>query len=88
MVVDNFSCLANSLLVYVIKNPTATDPIAIYNGWATTDRRSYGYETTEKAQNALRIIESLLQCTAEELEIMRQIEEDDGNLYDYCETSN
>jgi hypothetical protein len=88
---DNFSCLANSILKYLVKQrerQSINDSMTLYNGWACGEKRSYGYTKPERMIQALTIIESLNKNTDKELNILLELERRDGALDDYCEVSN
>jgi hypothetical protein len=87
---DNFSCLANSILKYIARQRASglsPGSLALYNGWATTEKRTFGYSRQERLSHSLKLIESLKKSSDEELRIMMGIEIKAGTLEDYCETS-
>jgi hypothetical protein len=79
-VVDNYSCLANSILSYIIAQPAVNDVCALYNGWSSKEKRSFGYSKTEKAARAIEVIAVLSSHSREDLEVLHKIETDAGTL--------
>jgi hypothetical protein len=85
---DNYSSLTNSILDYIVKRPGVTDCFALYNGWSKQDKRAFGYDRTERATHAVKIITVLAAHPQKDLNTLWEIEQRDGTLFDYSEVSN